>query len=334
MRLRLLILFVGCLMSIKAFSYTFYTDRELPLFSPEEQELLDEINLEFAPLKAKTKVETHNQQMKKLIAAHGEDWHKKLVESFREINNEHATVIAQLTRRSYIDMKNGHVEITYCTNGMICQRTIIKDMLNGGSNRAYFKHKITEYRYDRHGNFEGRRTYEKSGSMCCFIGETLVSMASGEERPIREITAGDSVLTYDLNSGNFVATRVNEVTAVEHDELVKLNFSNGVVYTTADHPFRLFNGNWAAIQPDISSNYFENETVETLEVGDTLYYNGAEGMTYTILESVEYIKSKTMTYTINALENGNTFLANGLLVGVEYLAPDHPLQVYLRVKIE
>ena len=329
MQLRLLLLVLISLMSGQVLSYTFYTDRKLPNFSKEEQSLLDEINLEFAPLKTNTKVGVHNKQMKKLIAEHGENWHKNLVESIRKINNDHGTAFAQLTRKTYLETKNGHVEIVYCTNGMICQRTVTKDMLNGGSNRAYFKHKITEYHYDQNGDFERKRTYEKSGSMCCFVGTTLVAMASGESRPIREVGLGDSVLTYDFERDCFVETTVKEVTALEHEELVKLTFDNVVIYATADHPFRLANNDWAAINPGAGSNYFEDEAIQLLEVGDTLCYYNEDGLDYTVLESVEFVEGTTMTYTINELEKGNTFVANGLLVGVEYLPLDHPLRSYL-----
>ncbi|GAA3671064.1 hypothetical protein GCM10022237_33510 [Nocardioides ginsengisoli] len=69
-----------------------------------------------------------------------------------------------------------------------------------------------------------------------FAGETLVLMADGTKKPIREIEVGDKVVATDPEGGDRVTRNVTHVW-VHRDELHDLVLEDSVIRTTEDHPF-------------------------------------------------------------------------------------------------
>ena len=94
-----------------------------------------------------------------------------------------------------------------------------------------------------------------------------------------------------------------------------LKLSDREVIATDDHPFWTANKNWASVNPAKSNNNYEQSTeVKLLVVGDKIFV--ASENCFTELIGVEKIEEEQMTFTLE-LKNGNSFIANGLLVKTE-----------------
>ncbi|AZI57856.1 hypothetical protein EH165_06520 [Nakamurella antarctica] len=93
-------------------------------------------------------------------------------------------------------------------------------------------------------------------SYCSFAGETLVLMADGSKRPIKDIKVGDYVLATDPETDEQVAKEVTHLW-VHQDLLTDLILDGEVITTTEDHPF------W-----DVTDQRFER--ADQLDSGDKL----------------------------------------------------------------
>jgi len=69
-----------------------------------------------------------------------------------------------------------------------------------------------------------------------FGPDTQVRMADGTSTPISTIELGETVLSYDVDTGEYVASEVLGIDP-HTDDLYELGFGNGMVWTTEDHPF-------------------------------------------------------------------------------------------------
>ena len=146
----------------------------------------------------------------------------------------------------------------------------------------------------------------------CFVEGTLVSMADGTQLPIEDIKIGDLIQTYDTITTEIRNTKVMSVANPIHDDIVFINFSNGITNeNTFDHPYYVKDRGWCSYSPQLTKERYNIET-NLLEIGDICYYgNELEEVT------VKYIREELgnrQTYTIDKLEYGNTFFANGIVV--------------------
>ena len=146
----------------------------------------------------------------------------------------------------------------------------------------------------------------------CFVEGTLVSMADGTQLPIEDIKVGDLIQTYDTITTEIRNTKVMSVANPIHDDIVFINFSNGITNeNTFDHPYYVKDRGWCSYSPQLTKERYNIET-NLLEIGDICYYgNELEEVT------VKYIREELgnrQTYTIDKLEYGNTFFANGIVV--------------------
>ena len=151
----------------------------------------------------------------------------------------------------------------------------------------------------------------------CFVEGTLVSMADGTQLPIEDIKIGDLIQTYDTITTEIRNTKVMSVANPIHDDIVFINFSNGITNeNTFDHPYYVKDRGWCSYSPQLTKERYNIET-NLLEIGDICYYgNELEEVT------VKYIREELgnrQTYTIDGLESGNTFFANGIVVHNEGL---------------
>jgi hypothetical protein len=72
----------------------------------------------------------------------------------------------------------------------------------------------------------------------CVSGKTLVTLADGSREKISELTADTSILTFNLKSGDFDFSKINEIIVQELvKDWVNLVFDNGIeLDCTVDHP--------------------------------------------------------------------------------------------------
>ncbi|MDR0443451.1 MAG: hypothetical protein LBH44_08610 [Treponema sp.] len=169
----------------------------------------------------------------------------------------------------------------------------------------------------------------------CFAAGTQILMADSSLKNIESIKEGDLVKTYAFETNELVVSKVTKLVSVEHSNLVKLTFagaetsggqwqmitvsraftgSNEIV-TTADHPFWIERGVWAAVDAEKANKlYFQKTKVEELNIGDKVFM--PQRNIFTEIVDMEIIAARQMTYTIELSANDN-FIANGMLVKTE-----------------
>ena len=154
----------------------------------------------------------------------------------------------------------------------------------------------------------------------CFVEDSKVSINQTEIKKIGRLSIGDSVLSYDLESGEFFNTEIVNIDSVIHDNLVELYFNNDTITCTSDHPFYLENKGWCSLEPlTTMKNYSNYSTVEQMNIGDLFLLKNGDNVTSTKLIGYSFLKEEEMTYTITELTKGNTYFVNGVLTGVEDL---------------
>ena len=80
----------------------------------------------------------------------------------------------------------------------------------------------------------------------CFEKDSLVTLANGEEIPIKDINIGDYVLSYDIENDKYLNKEVYHVeNGVSDKKWVKLVFDNdSYIECTDDHKFYIKNRGW------------------------------------------------------------------------------------------
>lgn len=153
------------------------------------------------------------------------------------------------------------------------------------------------------------------GCAACFTENAQVATSISTSSPINQLKSGDEVLSYDVNTKKLEMTEIVRILEVYHEELAVLSFGDQRIEVTKDHPFYVENKGWCSLQPEITENrYKDYPQVQLLVQGDQL--QAANGTTMT-LNSIEFTKEGKMTYTIESLKNGKSFIVNGIVVGSE-----------------
>jgi len=129
----------------------------------------------------------------------------------------------------------------------------------------------------------------------CFIGGTLITMADGLHRELRDVVAGDMVMTrYGARKVLTAGKSPNQT------ERVLVAFDNkSALVGTADHPVMTHDG-WMALG--------------ALGEGDEVWALDSDGaMTTTAVEHSSVMRSKPDVYGLT-VEGVNEFVANGIIV--------------------
>jgi Pretoxin HINT domain/Domain of unknown function (DUF4280) len=111
----------------------------------------------------------------------------------------------------------------------------------------------------------------------CFTGETPVHTPNGVKR-IQDIVIGDTVLSYDAEGQKIVLQKVTELFEEEVDQILEIGTVNGIIQTTAGHPF-FVNGAY--------------KDAEQIQVGEYLF--SKEGQEVKVI-SINYIPKTVKVY--------------------------------------
>ncbi len=158
----------------------------------------------------------------------------------------------------------------------------------------------------------------------CLAKGTEVTMGDRSTRPIELIYSGDGVMVPSVKGQSCSVAEVLGVETAEHSRVVQITLDNGAVLViTADHPIRTAQGTWASILPEQSVRAYEYESVDMLSPGDELafYKNGKLGAVK--VQSIDWLHQPQEMFTITELSNGQSFIANGFVVGAERLRPEY-----------
>jgi hypothetical protein len=155
----------------------------------------------------------------------------------------------------------------------------------------------------------------------CLAKGTKVLLPGMKTINIEDLNAGDSVLTFDSENNKLWPAAVYQIDSIGHTGLVTYHFASGRKITvTQDHPFLIDKKGWASLQPIKSTRYIGFTNVTKIDLGDYFITIDQKGrIKYDALLNIEYFDGEQITYTITELSNGDSFVANGKVVGVEQL---------------
>lgn len=153
----------------------------------------------------------------------------------------------------------------------------------------------------------------------CFAKGTKVQIDKKSAKNIEDLKIGDFVLTFDFTSKKTIPAKIEKLDSVFHHNLVTYIFKSGLKITsTQDHPFLILNKGWSSLNPIQSGQYKGFEKINKIAVGDHFQTSiNYDQLTYDELLKIEFLNDTQITYTICKLSNGNNFIANGFIVGVE-----------------
>jgi hypothetical protein len=147
------------------------------------------------------------------------------------------------------------------------------------------------------------------GNDICFPGDMQVSMADGSKRTLREVKAGDAVVTVDPATGQATAVTVKELTVHEEKNYAitrlllvsvreagrEVRLSSRLLQATPNHPMMTLQG---------------EKRMGELEAGDKVL--SPDGI-FTVWDKEERAGGMQRVYNIVA-GGGTTFIMNGVLV--------------------
>ena len=147
----------------------------------------------------------------------------------------------------------------------------------------------------------------------------MITMADGTTRRMSELRVGMKVRGYHLQESAWGEAEVESLVQVHHAHLVRYAFHGHSVIATDDHPFFVPSKGWVSLQPEKTKrNYRDYDGVQHLENGDAILSDRGQlldVMSTSVTEGGE-------TYSIETLNWGHGFLANGILVGIAQLKRD------------
>lgn len=152
--------------------------------------------------------------------------------------------------------------------------------------------------------------------MCCFAGDTRITLADGSSKAIKDIRKGDVI------KGQNGTNCVVEVYRPFLHFRRKYSINDGEYFTTAEHPFQTTEG-WKAIKPyrrwwdpECWENYLHShkdlEEIKPLWVGDKIITEKGQIEVKSIKSSWNPLRWFERVYNIG-LTNDNTYYANGML---------------------
>ena len=155
---------------------------------------------------------------------------------------------------------------------------------------------------------------QRTTETCCLTGETLISMADGTQKQIKDVVVGDKVLSYNTETHKLEITTVETLIHVKRTELVYITFADGSqIKITPDHPMFSERG-WIVYSPEKGQRAYPDIELQATgtQIGDMifslslLFDKEIVNMEYVVCEEID-------TYTFTTKENHNYF-AQGVLV--------------------
>ena len=131
----------------------------------------------------------------------------------------------------------------------------------------------------------------------CFVAGTKITLADGSTKNIEECVVGDSVLSFNEETGKNEAGTVGEIKSHNVSKIVRLTLDNEIVIlTTPEHPFAFQEGwrNAGELQPLDECKKEDGSTA--------------------IVSTVEILDEETLVYNLHDVSDNHNFYANGILV--------------------
>lgn len=170
--------------------------------------------------------------------------------------------------------------------------------------------------YDGEGSFSPSDIINLNGYTifydCCFVAGTQISIDNNQTVNIEDIRSGDSVMSYNIETGESYLTTVKKLVLNKHStHMAKIIFDDeNVLEMTAYHPLYTING-WSSLT---------DKKYNQLKVGDLVKTQNGWSE---IIDIIQYtLKEPITTYTLDVRDNdemlvdneiNDNFYANGIV---------------------
>ena len=153
-----------------------------------------------------------------------------------------------------------------------------------------------------------------SMNVCCVSGDTLITMADGTTKRADEVQVGDSVMTYNFETGELEASQVLETVERKRYEQVTINFKDGTsIKITNDHILYTSVG-WKAYDLEAGIRTYGDsvEVAGAFKINDALFSITKEFDK--IIESIEYEEMEiSMNFYTFVIEVNHNYFSNNVL---------------------
>ncbi|MDV7141010.1 hypothetical protein R3X28_19160, partial [Maribacter sp. TH_r10] len=175
---------------------------------------------------------------------------------------------------------------------------------------------LSVYKGDKYDDTAISEIYFDGLDVHCLAKGTSITMGDNSQKAIEDLIVGDEILSFNKKSGKYESSVIKELASQIHKDLINIEFSNGMQITcTKDHPFLTNDLNWTSLHPKKTERDYEIDNVIKLKVG-TKIKNKKTGLE---VIKINEIDGKQITYTIVDLNKNKTFIANGIITGIEKL---------------
>lgn len=132
----------------------------------------------------------------------------------------------------------------------------------------------------------------------CFLPDTFILKSDNSKVKLSDIKEGDELLSFD-EKGNILKSKVREIIKLRTNEYFELKTENITLKATREHPFYVGDGIF--------------KTLESLKVGDYIYYYNGSSVSKTKIISIEKKNEDVDIYNLR-VDKPNTFFANFIAV--------------------
>jgi hypothetical protein len=170
---------------------------------------------------------------------------------------------------------------------------------------------LSVYKGDKYDDTAISEIYFDGLDVHCLAKGTLITMSDKTLKKIEDLKVGDEIMSYNKETDEYESSIIKELASQIHKDLINIEFSNGMQLTcTKDHPFLAKNLSWTSMNPKKTERDYEINDVIQLKVRTKVRNLKSE---------LEVVKITEITYTIVDLSKNKTFVANGIITGIEKL---------------
>ena len=156
--------------------------------------------------------------------------------------------------------------------------------------------------------------YTKTKDLCCVAEDSLISMADGTQKQIKDIKVGDKVLSYNTTTRKIEQTVVQSLTKVIRRDIVHITFADGsYIKITPDHPMFSERG-WIAYSTADGENTYPEVELEKqgTQIGDMIL--SLSLLFDKEIVDMKYITGETIPVYTFTVDNNHNYFAQSVLI--------------------
>ena len=154
----------------------------------------------------------------------------------------------------------------------------------------------------------------KTKDLCCVAEDSLISMADGTQKQIKDIKVGDKVLSYNTTTRKIEQTVVQSLTKVIRRDIVHITFADGsYIKITPDHPMFSERG-WIAYSTEDGENTYPEVELEKqgTQIGDMIL--SLSLLFDKEIVDMKYITGETIPVYTFTVDNNHNYFAQSVLI--------------------